>query len=288
MSNMCVLRVLAVMALLCAGNAVQSLGKSLTDSLFIERLLAEESQKRHGGSLPLYFASKFLNTPYVAHTLEVNKREQLVVNTRQLDCATLVDNVVALCMCVKQKKHEYTAFKQNLQTIRYRNGVIDGYCSRLHYFSEWINDNKKKGIVETIEQPVDVFSSIQTVNVSFMSQHAHKYETLAIHPELVSEIIRTEQIISGENVRYIGKDDIKNDSLSRSAIHDGDIIAITTNTKGLDIAHVGFAVWQKDGLHLLNASLLHKKVVLESMTLKQYLGQHPSHTGIRVMRILCD
>ena len=71
----------------------------------------------------------------------------------------------------------------------------------------------------------------------------------------------------------------------RETVKDGDIIAITCNKKGLDIAHLGFAVWRDDGLHLLNASMLHKKVVEEPMTLYKYLQQHPSHTGIRIVRL---
>jgi hypothetical protein len=72
----------------------------------------------------------------------------------------------------------------------------------------------------------------------------------------------------------------------RKAVRDGDIIAITCQKPGLDIAHLGFAVWRSDGLHLLNASQLHKRVVEEPMTLGQYLAKHPSHTGIRIIRIL--
>ena len=42
----------------------------------------------------------------------------------------------------------------------------------------------------------------------------------------------------------------------------------------------------KDGkLHLLNASSIHKKVVLEPMTLYQYMQKHPVQTGIRVIRL---
>jgi hypothetical protein len=71
----------------------------------------------------------------------------------------------------------------------------------------------------------------------------------------------------------------------RQAVRDGDIIAITCSKPGLDIAHLGFAVWRDDGLHLLNASQLHKRVVEEPMLLGQYLQKHPSHTGIRIVRI---
>ena len=44
--------------------------------------------------------------------------------------------------------------------------------------------------------------------------------------------------------------------------------------------------WGKDGkLHLFNASSIHKKVVYEPMTLQQYMSQHPTQLGIRVIRI---
>ena len=64
-------------------------------------------------------------------------------------------------------------------------------------------------------------------------------------------------------------------------IHDGDILAIVTRKKGLDTSHLGFAVWQKGCLHLLNASSIHKKVVLEPMTLSEYMKKHPSQLGVR-------
>ena len=94
-----------------------------------------------------------------------------------------------------------------------------------------------------------------------------------------------ERQVSGAQFRYIPKKLVGNKKLLRDAVRDGDIIAITCNKAGLDIAHLGFAVWKRDGLHLLNASQIHKKVVSEPMTLYRYLKKHPSHTGIRIIRI---
>lgn len=71
----------------------------------------------------------------------------------------------------------------------------------------------------------------------------------------------------------------------RNTIKDGDIIAIITNKKGLDTQHLGFALWHKDGLHLLNASSIHKKVIDEPMTLRTYLYKHPSMPGVRIIRL---
>ena len=69
------------------------------DSVTVCRLLAASRQLPRGTNLQLFFARKFLGLPYVAHTLEINDDERLVVNTRQLDCTTLVENVTALTLC---------------------------------------------------------------------------------------------------------------------------------------------------------------------------------------------
>ena len=39
-------------------------------------------------NVTLKYALKFINTPYVAHTLEINDQEQLVINLKEVDCTT--------------------------------------------------------------------------------------------------------------------------------------------------------------------------------------------------------
>ncbi len=252
------------------------------DSLKICRLLRDANKQ----TTMLWFARQFLNVPYVAHTLEINSTEQLVVNTRQLDCTTLVETVTALTLCAHQGKRSWNDYLSTLRTLRYRKGKLDGYPSRLHYFSDWIADKTAMSIVKEIQSPNPPFSAVQHINVNYMSTHPDAYQALKAHPEWVSVIRLQEETLSGTTSRYIPKSALKrNTKALRQAVHDGDIIAITCNKKGLDIAHLGFAVWKKDGLHLLNASQIHKKVVQEPMTLYQYLQKHPSHTGIRIIRI---
>jgi len=225
----------------------------------------------------------------VAHTLEVNNQEQLVVNTRQLDCTTLVETVTALTLCACNDQHTFADYCSTLQQLRYRGGKIEGYPSRLHYFSDWIADKEAMGIVKEIRPEnaaqEQVFSASQRLRIYYMSRHADAYKALKNHPQLVSEIARQEKALTGTICRFIPKSKVRNTHTLRQIIHDGDIIAITCSKPGLDIAHLGFAVWKSDGLHLLNASQLHHKVVLEPMTLDVYLSKHPSHTGIRVIRI---
>lgn len=85
-------------------------------------------------------------------------------------------------------------------------------------------------------------------------------------------------------VRYIPKDSLNLHNISQ--IHNGDIIAITTSIKGLDISHVGFAYWVNGKLHLLHASLNKKQVIIENIPLNEQLQQHKSQSGIRVLRII--
>ena len=148
-----------------------------------------------------------------------------------------------------------------------------------------IEDNTRKGFVEEHQQPAPPFSAIQQLDINFMTTHTALYPMFNGHPEWVKTIGEKEREMTGRQYRYIPKGDIRNNSLFRKSIHDGDIIAITTSKKGLDTSHVGIAVWHKDGLHLLNASQVRKEVVEEPMTLYQYMQKHPSQTGIRVIHV---
>ncbi len=137
---------------------------------------------------------------------------------------------------------------------------MDGYLSRLHYFTWWMHDNIEKGLfIEVIDKVY--FTAPKTVNNYYMSQHASDYKMLASHPEWVDSIRAME--------RY------------------GDIIAIVTTKAGLDYSHLGFAVWGRDQkLHLLNASMVYKRVVEDTVTLYDYLAKRKTSVGIRLLRLI--
>lgn len=257
------------------------------DSLFVCRVLSEA--KSSGETSTLYFANRFINQPYVAHTLEVFDDERLVVNTRELDCTTLVENVLALTLCARHGKTSFKDFLHYLQSLRYRGGVIDGYPSRLHYFSDWILDNERMGFVTevtTSDLPASIIQQ-STLSINYMSQHPDAYKALKATPSLIS-IIRSQELkLTGLKFCYIPKSQVikVNTKALRSVIKDGDVIAMTTNMKGLDISHLGFALWKSDGLHFLNASMRHKKVEVEPRLFREYIQTRTSCTGIRVVRL---
>jgi hypothetical protein len=69
-------------------------------------------------------------------------------------------------------------------------------------------------------------------------------------------------------------------------IQDGDIIAATSTVPGLDIAHTGFAIWQKGKLHLLHAPLVGKSVEISPLPLADRIQTIKTQDGIMVARPL--
>lgn len=255
------------------------------DSVRVEQLLASANLLREDADREMFFARQLLGTPYVASTLDRDIEETLVINIRELDCTTFVENVVALTLCSKKELMSFHDFADMLRQIRYRGGNVS-YCSRLHYFTEWMEDNETMGFVKKIESAKAPFTALQKLNINYMSTHSSAYFMLRHHPEWLSEIKEMERKLTGRTYNYIPKSAINNSKLLRETIHDGDIIAILTNKKGLDTSHIGIAVWHKDGLHLINASQIHKKVVEEPMLFRTYMQKHPSQIGIRLCRIV--
>ncbi len=264
--------------------------ESKEDSLAFERIMsssraalsheADMSKER----LLIHIARTLKGAPYVSKTLEAGAHETLVVNLRQLDCTTYVENVVAIYLCIKSGDYSYPSFKKHLRHLRYATGNVS-YAARLHYFTQWIGENTRTGIVEELQSPTPPFTSIQHLDIDFMSKHSGFYPRLKNDPKAIDGIKCVEKKLTGLVFRYIPKNKIGNSRLFRDTVHDGDIIAITTKKRGLDISHIGIAVWHEDGLHLLNASQMHKKVVEEYMPLYDYMQKHPSQLGIRVIRI---
>ena len=221
----------------------------------------------------------FLETPYVANTLETPGNERLVINLHGLDCVTFVESTLAISRCVKLRANTFEAYKQQLQRIRYRSGVIDGYPSRLHYFSDWIDDNESKHIVRNISREIGATYPKQ---VHFMSSHTSSYKQLSDEGYL-KKIKETEATLNRREHYYISKNRI---SGVESQIEPGDIIAITTSIEGLDVVHTGMAIRSDGKLKYLHAPLSKGSVRISDQSLAEYLAGNKKQTGIMVARPL--
>ena len=277
------MRRLLTILLLLSGLTAHALTYSREDSIRVVQLL--EQGKQQSDDLIGFYAQQLIGTPSVAATLEVNPREELVVNLRQLDCTTLVETVLALALTTRQGSTEFDRYCQNLTKIRYNGGTLDGYPSRNHYFTWWIDSNETQGIVHEITPP-EALCATQNLDLHYMSAHPAYYPMLKDDTQAQSLIRQHEQASNGRQIKYIPRARLNQaPSSALGCIKDGDILAIVTRKDGLDTSHIGFAKWGTDNrLHLLNASQIHKRVVLEPMTLYEYMGKHPSQLGIRVIR----
>lgn len=241
---------------------------------------AKKHDESSYGDLITKIGLLFINKPYKAGTLEKSGKENLIVNVSSFDCTTFVETVLALAQCVAAgniSKHE---FRKNLKSIRYRHGKIDGYSSRLHYFTDWLRDNEKKGIL------TDVSSSLggkpQQKKINFMTVHRELYPALQNKAQL-ARMASIEKILYSKTFSVIEKDKV---TTQRSKIYNGDIVAFTTNQEGLDVAHVGFAFWQGKSLRLLHASSKEGAVAISKKNLVAYLKSNKKFTGIIVARPL--
>lgn len=254
------------------------------DSARIVALLKEGRALGKDVNDVLFFARKFLGKPYVAYTLDQELTERLVINTEGLDCTTYVENVIALAVCARQHLTSFADFCKILSHVRYVDGKVS-YSTRQHYFTYWITDNLKESLISDIELPPAPLSQKRKPKVDYMTTHVASYKMLNAHKEWLSDIKQMEEKVNATTFAFIPKSQLKDSGKYQKYIKDGDIIGIVTNKAGLDISHVGFAVWHKGQLHLMNASSLHKKVVDEPMTLYQYLQKQTSSAGIRVVRL---
>ena len=254
------------------------------DSIKVEKWLKEASVLSKDSCRSLHFAKQMLGVPYLAGTLDGNEEEQLVVRTDALDCTTFVETVLALCIADKRDKRDFEGFKKALLLVRYRDGVMNGYASRLHYFSDWIRDNEQMGFVK--EYTSETACALpKELWLDFMSTHVDSYLPMKKNPELVKEMVAHEKNWQGTIVSYIPKENL-NLPPGALKIKDGDILAMVTNVKGLDVVHVGFAFWKEQSLHLLHASSVAKKVIEDSQSLYEYSKNKKTHTGVRVIRIV--
>lgn len=223
-------------------------------------------------------AKLFLGTPYQGGTLDRDTLERVVVRFDSLDCTTFVETVTALTRCINRGRNDFNQFVKELEQIRYRNGKCNGYASRLHYLSEWIIDNTEKGIVKEITTPLAIEESRQ---IDFMSRNSDKYQGIQ-NNSILNEIKATERLLSAQPFRYIPKERVA--ELTPETIHEGDIIAIVTDIKGLDFSHVGFATIVNGQIHLLHASSGAMRVIIDPLPLSDYLAKFKHHKGIRVVR----
>ena len=171
-------------------------------------------------------------------------------------------------------------YEGTLTALRYRDGVIDGYPSRLHYFSDWIQDNERKGLIRDVTR--ELGGVLDGERIDFMSTHTSAYRQLSDEAN-VARVIQAEHRLSESGRFFIPEGEIARAS---SRIRNGDIIAATSTVEGLDIAHTGLALWVDGTLRMLHAPLVGEAVQISEVTLSERIARIQGQDGIIVARPL--
>ena len=231
------------------------------------------------GKTMVAIGKTFLGTRYQAHTLEGQETEHLIINFQGLDCTTFIENVLAFYLLKQRKELTLEDFAMILQQIRYRDGQINGYPSRLHYFTEWIADNEEKGILRDMTRDLGGQPADKTRN--FMSRNRASYQALSDYSHFMA-LQQIEKNLEQTPYFIVVQDEL---DVIMPKLQDGDIVAFATSIDGLDVTHTGLAIRQGERMHLLHASSS-GKVEISEQPLVDYTKGIKNNTGLIVARIV--
>lgn len=230
----------------------------------------------------------FVGATYTPGTLEAPGDEHLVINLRELDCVTFIETVWALNRFLRSEgttalgdpAAARAAYEAHLRAIRYRDGMLAGYPSRLHYFSDWLWNHEDRGDLELVTASLGGVPDPEPID--FMSTHPDAYRQLAA-PAVLQAIRDREEHLNSRGPRiYLPQPAI---AAVEEGILDGDIIAATSTVSGLDIAHTGIALHIEGRLHLLHAPLVGRNVEISELPLGDRIAGISGQDGIVVARL---
>ena len=229
-----------------------------------------------------------LGTPYEAFTLEAYLRaggspvrtEPLTLSLTHFDCVSLVESCLAAARVARRDAPpSWKSFAREMERMRYRGGERAGYTSRLHYFSEWIADNERRGLVRDLGRELGGVADRRPLR--FMTEHRSSYPALA-NPEVFRAIAAIEQSLD-DSARWIVPTARIPEVADR--IQTGDILAFATAIEGLDVTHSAFVYRDPGGvLRVLHAPLSDGAVEITRTTLPEYVANIRKSTGILVAR----
>jgi len=244
------------------------------------------AQAEHWSRLPIgeivgRVGIALVGTPYVASTLELyDDREVCSVNLNGLDCVTFYEISLGFARMLLHGGRAPKDLLREITFTRYRGGKLDGYLSRLHYTSDWIEDNDAKGVVRNLT-PALPGAIRMDKRIDFMSTHPNAYRQLRANPGLVPRMAALETKISSRKPWYVPNASV---SAAEPLLQTGDIVGIATSAGGLDCSHTGLVYVDNSGTRrFLNASSAKGQVVLGER-LSEYAANYRRNIGVMIAR----
>jgi len=231
-----------------------------------------------------------VGTPYEAFTLEAyiraggspSRTEPLTLSLTRFDCVSLVEACLAISRVADDAgPPDWEAFGREMERMRYRGGQRGDYVSRLHYFSEWISDGEKRGLIRDIG--VELGGVEDRRPLRFMTENRGSYPALA-DDGVFARIGEIERSLDSQPRRIIPTERI---AAVSDRLENGDVLAFATAIPGLDVSHAAFAYRDRGGvLRVLHAPLSGGVVEVTRSTLPEYVAAVRRSTGVLVARPL--
>jgi hypothetical protein len=224
-----------------------------------------------------FYGQKQFGITYVGGLLDAPPVETLVVTLEGSDCVIYVETSFALAMTTLQGSTDPGQFRENLKLLRYRDGRIQGYHSRLHYFSDWMKTNQEKGLIEILHQDAD----LPAVNrVGFMTANRESYPRLVESDSLFRLIAVREKELQEYQLHYIPQDRIREFEKNWQT---GDLLGFVSTIEGLDIAHTALIHRDGDRVGFYHASTV-GEVLPDPKTVFEYTRDRRNVRGVVVAR----
>lgn len=226
--------------------------------------------------LMLNQAVQHIGKPYLDHPLDAKREESLVTRMDSFDCVTFIEDVLSKSLGAFVGHPDMS--DSFLLTLRYREGRIEGYESRIHYISEWLMQAEKNGYGKNISELLQ--GKTRQKKINFMSEHLSMYPKL--HSKKILDAIRnSEANLSKMPVTYIPKPMVKN---IENQLLPGDILAFTTNVPGLDIIHTAIIFKVNSHAQMIHASSKNKKIEVSELSVHRWMDENKNCDGLIVFR----
>jgi hypothetical protein len=256
-----------------------------TKTLRTERLSRSDAPL---GRAAVRVGEQAAGTPYVASTLEAylkaggkpTSTEPLTLSLTRFDCVTLVESCLAVARVARAPAApSWERFGREVERMRYRGGTRGDYTSRNHYFSEWISDGERRGLVRDLGAQLGGIEDARPLR--FMTEHRASYPALA--DDGVYRAIGAMERRLDARPRHVVPTAHIADVADR--IQTGDVLAFATSIPGLDVSHSAMAYRDRTGvLRVMHAPLSGGVVEVTKTTLPEYVARIRRGTGILLAR----
>ena len=219
-----------------------------------------------------------VDTPYDP-SLQVGADETFRAELRRFECVSFIESSLAVARCAWRGQPNESCFVWEVLGLRYRSGMMSDYTSRLHYFEDWLEDNRGRWRLRDVTR--ELGGTPVTRSFFYLTQHAGAIPALS-SPDARRAMAEVESRLSSRSQTVVGRERIRG---AVGNLRDGDIVAITGNKPGRLVTHAGFiSIGETGAARLVHASSYHGRVVATRQDLADYVLRRPERRGVIVAR----